>query len=356
MAVNFYKNSQKVNFQFSFPNWLKRDSGYKLWNILINHFHNVQSCWFLFVLSFIQLAKSTEKLKEEIHLDSASAVEPQNFDEHLERHRNECESTLDKILATVHDGQVLSSELLQESKVPEKDSRTSFFSHGSNSVEHSRQAVESHLKELNQNRQQLERLWKGRQKKLDYWVKVKQYERDTNTLYLDISKWNSSWQKKELSSDVNKAKNLVNRFEEEYKDLSERFSALIEEGKQLEELLQTSGIEVLITLKETKVDSRQHVAHIIKQSFSEFSVAQKIHHSLKIKYDFSIKQRKLEADAKKVSGWIRHGESILQASQEAGFSMFEAEALLREYERFHNAIEVRPHFDLLTRTIEHHTS
>ncbi|XP_066917707.1 kalirin-like isoform X10 [Clytia hemisphaerica] len=293
MAVNFYKNSQK-------------------------------------------LAKATDKLKEEVNLEGA---EPQNFDEHLEKHRNDCESTLEKILATVHDGQILSSQLLQEGKVPEKDSRTSFFSHGSHSVEHSRQAVESHLKELNQNRQQLEKLWRGRQKKLDYWVKVKHYERDTNTLYLDVSKWNSSWQKKELSADVNKAVNLVKRFEDEYKDLAERFTALIEEGKQLEELLNTSGVEVLITLKDAKVDSRQHIAHIIKQSGSEFSVVKKIHHSLKVKYDFSIKQRKLEADAKKVSGWIRHGESILQASQEAGFSMFEAEALLREYERFHNAIE-----------------
>ena len=204
--------------------------------------------------------------------------------------------------------------------------------------------MEAHLKELNSNRQQLEKLWRGRQKKLDYWVKVKHYERDTNTLYLDVSKWNSSWQKKELSSDVVKAVNLVTRFENEYKDLSERFQALLEEGKQLDEVLQSCGIEVMITLKDTKVDSRQHVAHILKQSLSEYSVVKKIHHNLKIKYDFSIKQRKLEADAKKVTGWIRHGESILQASQEAGFSMFEAEALLREYERFHNAIEVGLHF------------
>lgn len=258
----------------------------------------------------------------------------------LEKHRTECESTLEKLLATVQDGQTLSSELLQESKVPEKESRTSFFSHGSNSVEHSRQAVEAHLRELNHNRAQLEKLWRGRQQKLDYWVKVKHYERDTNTLYLDVSKWNTLWQKKELSSDVNKALNLVNRFENEYKDISGRFDALLEEGQQLEILLNTCGIEVTITVGEAKVDSRKHITQTMKQSRSEYEVIKKIHHSLKVKYDFSIKQRKLEADAKKVSGWIRHGESILQASQDAGFSMFEAEALLREYERFHNAIEV----------------
>ena len=55
----------------------------------------------------------------------------------------------------------------------------------------------------------------------------------------------------------------------------------------------------------------------------------------------SLLEMYVQVDAKKVSGWVRHGESILAASQEAGFSMYEAEALLREYERFHVAIEVR---------------
>jgi hypothetical protein len=63
------------------------------------------------------------------------------------------------------------------------------------------------------------------------------------------------------------------------------------------------------------------------------------HGKLKTKFDFCLRLRKLEADAKKVSGWIRHGDTILQASTDAGMSMLEAEALLREYERFHTAIE-----------------
>ncbi|XP_057304422.1 triple functional domain protein-like isoform X4 [Hydractinia symbiolongicarpus] len=287
-----------------------------------------------------KLNKATDKLKDELHLETESSAEPQNFDTQLEKHRHECEATLEKLLTTVHEGEKLSAELLHESKSTSKDSKTSWFSAASNSPGQSRLAVELYLKELNHNRQNLEKLWRGRQQKLDYWVKVKHYERDTNTLYLDVNKWNSSWQKKELSSDVTKAVTMVERFENEFNEISERFCALLHEGKELEHLLVTCGIEVVITSQNNiKLDSVAHVGAVLHKLQLEYDVIKKIFHKLKVKYDFSIKQRKLEADAKKVSSWVRHGETILQASQDAGSSMFEAEAILREYERFHVAIE-----------------
>ena len=282
----------------------------------------------------------TEKLKEDMNLD-ATGSEPQNFDKMLEKHHHECEVTLEKLLSTVQEGEILSAELLQESRVPDKDNRTSWFSTGLNSPEQSRIAVELYLKELNINRIQLQKLWRGRQQKLDYWVKVKHYERDTNVLYLDVKKWNSLWQKKELSSDVKKATNMFERFESEFKALVDRFHVLLSEGKELEKELASCGIIVTIAVSDNgKVDSVKHVSEIIRKLVLEFDVIKKINMSLRVKYEFTLKQRKLEADAKKVTGWIRHGESILEASHEAGNSMYEAEALLREYERFHAAIEV----------------
>lgn len=184
-------------------------------------------------------------------------------------------------------------------------------------------------------------MWRGRQKKLDYWVQVKHYERDFNNLYSDAMKWNTSWLKKELSSDINKALSMVERFENEFQEISERFHNMLVAGRDLETTLRTCGVEVIITSADNlKEDSIKYITDILKKLHNVFENIKKVHHKLKVKYEFTIKQRKLEADAKKVSGWVRHGESILQASQEAGFSMYEAEALLREYERFHVAIEV----------------
>ncbi|XP_065656254.1 triple functional domain protein isoform X8 [Hydra vulgaris] len=286
-----------------------------------------------------KLTKMTEKLKEDMNLD-ATSTEPQNFDEMLEKHRHECEATLEKLLSTVQEGENLSAELLQESRVTDKDTRTSWFSTGSNSPEQSRLAVELYLKELNLNRMQLQKLWKGRQQKLDYWVKVKHYERDTNLLYLDVKKWNSSWQKKELSSDFKKASSMFERFENEFKAFINRFHVLVSEGKELEKELASCGVVVTIAVSDNgKVDSVKYVSEVLRKLVLEFDFIKKINTSLRVKYEFTLKQRKLEADAKKVSGWIRHGESILEASLEAGHSLYEAEALLREYERFHVAIE-----------------
>lgn len=196
-----------------------------------------------------------------------------------------------------------------------------------------------YLKELRHSQQQLEKLWRGRQQKLDYWVKVKHYERDANTLNNDVKKWNVTWQKKELANDVNRALHMVERFENEYKDISERFFNLLKYGRELENNLLNSRIEVTITISDdAKKDGASYTADVSKKLQLEYDVVKKIYHKLKVKYEFSIKQRKLEADAKKVSSWIRHGESILAASQDAGYSMYEAEALLREYERFHVAV------------------
>lgn len=293
-------------------------------------------------MPYFQLSISIDKLKEEINLESGGTVEPKDFDEQLDHHRRECEITLEKILTTVHEGEKLSEELLNESKANGKESKSAWFLSGSNSAEQSRLAVELYLKELRHSQQQLEKLWRGRQQKLDYWVKVKHYERDANTVNNDVKKWNATWQKKELANDVNRALHMVERFENEYKDISERFFNLLKYGRELENNLLNSRIEVTITISDdAKKDGASYTADVSKKLQLEYDVVKKIHHKLKVKYEFSIKLRKLEADAKKVSSWIRHGESILAASQAAGYSMYEAEALLREYERFHVAIEVK---------------
>ena len=64
-----------------------------------------------------QLSKVSEKIKDDLNLDGVGAVEPQNFDVQLENHRNECETTLEKLLSTVHDGEKLSQQLVDDCSV-----------------------------------------------------------------------------------------------------------------------------------------------------------------------------------------------------------------------------------------------
>ena len=285
-------------------------------------------------------------MKEDLNLDDPGATESQNFDVVLEKHRHECETALESLLTTVQEGETLSQELLTEIKTaPGHDNRTSWILTGIQSPETSRVAVECYLKDLNQSRQQLESLWIGRKQKLDNWVKVKNFERDGNTLCVDSEAWMDAWQKRDLPTDVTRAQCTVDKFKQDYGEMMERYQQLLIGGQELENTLRTCGAEVTVTRADnTKQDGVLHIMEIVRKLQSNGESMKTVHGSLRMKFEFGLRSRKLEADAKKVSSWIRHGDNLLAASaHEAGTSMFEAEALLREYERFHTAIEVSSH-------------
>ena len=63
-------------------------------------------------------------------------------------------------------------------------------------------------------------------------------------LYSDVMKWNTSWMKKELSSDISKALNTVERFESEFSEITQRFHTMLADGKDLENTLRSCGVEV----------------------------------------------------------------------------------------------------------------
>ena len=60
----------------------------------------------------------------------------------------------------------------------------------------------------------------------------------------DAMKWNTVWLKKELSTDINKALSMVERFEKEFNELAERFHTLLTNGRHLETVLCTCGVQV----------------------------------------------------------------------------------------------------------------
>ena len=288
---------------------------------------------------FSQLSSWVEKLKEELNLDEKTSLNSESIDAVLEKHRHQCESTLDQLLNTVREGEELSQRLLQESS--QLQQRTSWVEENSNNPLTSQKAVEGFLDKLNVSKSQLEKLWHGKKQKLDYWVQIKNYERDLNHVIKQFTEWTRNWQIRELATDVTKSQILLQRFTKESQEMDKGMKGVLLKGEQVLKVLQECGVEVSLTDdKGAKVDSITYMKNTLRSLGEQKHELLESREKLHKKLQQCVQLRRLEFDAKRVSGWIRHGENILQASLEAGSSLVEAEALLREYEQFQIAIEV----------------
>ncbi|XP_065051810.1 triple functional domain protein-like isoform X2 [Rhopilema esculentum] len=285
-----------------------------------------------------QLSSWVEKLKEELNLDERTSLDCENVDAVLEKHRHQCESTLDQLLNTVREGEELSQKLLCESTFLQQ--RTSWIEENANNPVNSEKAVKGFLEKLNASKTQLEKLWLGKQQKLDYWIQVKNYERDLNQILKHQLDWLRLWESKELASDFTKAQITLRKFTSESSEMERGMKNVYSRGEHVLHVLQECGVEVSLTDdKGGKVDSIAYMKSTLKSLGDQKSELLASRQKLHKKLQECVQLRRLEADAKRVAGWIRYGENILQASVAAGSSLVEAEALLREYEQFQVAIE-----------------
>lgn len=256
----------------------------------------------------------------------------------LEKHRYQCESTLDQLLNTVREGEELSKRLLLESKHFETTKRVDV---DKNYPQKSLQSVEGLLEKLNVSKAQLEKLWHGKQRKLDYWVQLKTFERELHVSVKRQTEWTQSWASKTLAVDFTKSQIMLQRFTTENHEMDRGLKSICNRGEHILQVLQECGVQVsLADDKGIEVDSLTYMKSTLKSLGDQKIELLASRKAIQKKLEQSVQLRRLELDAKRVAGWIRHGENILQANVEAGSSLVEAEALLREYEQFQIAIEV----------------
>ncbi len=291
----------------------------------------------MFFSLFSQLSSWVEKLKDELNIDEKATLDSASIDALLEKHRHRCENTLDQLLNTVREGEELSKKLLEESTNFKQRTPSLEDSNGN-----SQKAVLGFLDTLNVSKQQLERLWLGKKQKLDYWIAIKNYERDLNQLLKGYNEWTRNWERKKLAADVTKSQIMLQKFTKECQEMDKGLKGILAKGEDVLKVLEECGVEVTITDdKSNKIDSITYMKNTLKSLGDQKHELLASRENLHRKLQQYVQLRRLEFDAKRVSGWIKHGENILQASLEAGSSLVEAEALLREYEQFQIAIEVR---------------
>lgn len=284
-----------------------------------------------------QLSSWVNKFMDNLNLNEKAAVDCESIDTLLEQQRYHSEHTLDQLLNAVREGEELSKHLLLESTYLENKA---LVEADEAYAQQSRRVIENFLKQLNSSKSQLETLWRGKQEKLDIWVQLKTFERDCNITIKRHTEWMRSWEARTLANDFTKSQIMLQKFTSERHDADKSFDGIFSRGERLLQVLNDCGVEVSITDEMgMKLDSVTYMKNTLKsleERKSELLTSQqKLHKNL----ENSVQLRRLELDAKRVAGWIRHGENILQANVEAGSSLVEAEALLREYEQFQIAIE-----------------
>lgn len=245
---------------------------------------------------------------------------------------------MNQLLNTVREGEELSKQLLSEATRHENRTKEDT---ADNCAEKSLKVVENLLVKLNLSKNQLEKLWHGKKKKLDYWVQLKNFEREFNICSKRQVEWIQNWEAKSLASDFTKSQNMLQKFTSESREMDKSILNICNRGQHVFHVLQECGVEVSLSNDNgIKVNSLTYMENTLKSLEEQKIDLLASRKKMQKKLEQCVQLRRLELDAKRVAGWIRHGENILQANVEAGSSLVEAEALLREYEQFQIAIEV----------------